>query len=109
VEAVGLAKMRVIGAAQREIERSEERVFCQAEQSGDPEAQLERALLAAASARRGASFCHHASQKLRPANTFSALDRIPGVGGARKRALLRALAASKESKKQHWKSSQGSL
>ena len=46
---------------------------------------------------------HH--KKLRARQTlFSTLDRIP-VGGARKRALLRAFGSIKESKKQHWKNS----
>ena len=73
VEAVGLAKMRVQSAPRSaEIQRSEERVFLPGQSNpSNPEAQLQRAFLAAAGARRGASFCHYPSQEASsPANTL---------------------------------------
>ena len=62
VDAVGLAKMRVQAAPRSaEIERTEERVFVPGQSNPvDLEAQLERALSAAASARRSAPFRDHA-------------------------------------------------
>ena len=65
VDAVGLAKMRVQAAPRSgEIERSEERVFLPGtEQSGDSQAQLQRAVSFAAGARRSPSFRDHASSQ----------------------------------------------
>jgi excinuclease ABC, C subunit len=98
VEAVGLAKMRVQAAARStEIERSEERVFLPGQSNPVILRRNSNALFLLQRVRDEAhrfAITHH--RKLRSKQTlYSALDRIPGVGGARKRALLRAFGSVK--------------
>ncbi len=98
VEAVGLAKMRVQSAPRSaEIERSEERVFLPGQSNPVILKRNSNALFLLQRVRDEAhrfAITHH--KKLRARQTlFSALDRIPGVGGARKRALLRAFGSIK--------------
>ena len=98
VEAVGLAKMRVQSAPRSaEIERSEERVFLPGQSNPVILKRTSNALLLLQRVRDEAhrfAITHH--KKLRARQTlFSALDHIPGVGGARKRALLRAFGSIK--------------
>jgi len=98
VEAVGLAKMRVQAAARSsEIERSEERVFLPGQSNPVILKRNSNALFLLQRVRDEAhrfAITHH--RKLRSKQTlFSALDRIPGVGGVRKRALLRAFGSVK--------------
>jgi excinuclease ABC subunit C len=98
VEAVGLAKMRVQAAPRSaEIERSEERVFLPGQSNPVILKRNSNALFLLQRVRDEAhrfAITHH--KKLRTRQTlFSALDHIPGVGGARKRALLRAFGSIK--------------
>lgn len=98
VEAVGLAKMRVQSAPRSaEIERSEERVFLPGQSNPLILKRNSNALFLLQRVRDEAhrfAITHH--KKLRARQTlFSVLDRIPGVGGARKRALLRAFGSVK--------------
>lgn len=98
VEAVGLAKMRVQSAPRSaEIERSEERVFLPGQSNPMTLKRNSNALFLLQRVRDEAhrfAITHH--KKLRSRQTlYSALDRIPGVGGARKRALLRAFGSLK--------------
>ena len=98
VEAVGLAKMRVQAAPRSsEIERSEERVFLPGQSNPVILKRNSNALFLLQRVRDEAhrfAITHH--RKLRSKQTlFSALDRIPGVGGVRKRALLRAFGSVK--------------
>ncbi len=98
VEAVGLAKMRVVAAPRRaEIERSEERVFLPGQSNPVILRRNSNALFLLQRVRDEAhrfAITHH--RKLRSQQTLSsALDRIPGVGGVRKRALLRAFGSVK--------------
>ena len=98
VEAVGLAKMRVQAAPRSaEIERSEERVFLPGQANPVILRRNSNALFLLQSVRDEAhrfAITHH--RKLRSQQTlYSALDRIPGIGGARKRALLRAFGSIK--------------
>lgn len=98
VDAVGLAKMRVQAAARStEIERSEERVFLPGQSNPVILRRNSNALFLLQRVRDEAhrfAITHH--RKLRSRQTlYSALDRIPGVGGARKRALLRAFGSVK--------------
>jgi excinuclease ABC subunit C len=98
VEAVGLAKMRVQSAPRSaEIERSEERVFLPRQSNPVILKRNSNALFLLQRVRDEAhrfAITHH--KKLRTRQTlFSALDGIPGVGGARKRALLRAFGSIK--------------
>jgi excinuclease ABC subunit C len=98
VEAVGLAKMRVQAAARsREIERLEERVFLPGQSNAVILKRNSNALFLLQRVRDEAhrfAITHH--RKLRSKQTlYSALDRIPGVGGVRKRALLRAFGSVK--------------
>jgi len=102
VEAVGLAKMRVQSAPRSaEIERSEERVFLPGQSNPVILKRNSNALFLLQRVRDEAhrfAITHH--KKLRARQTlFSALDRIPGVGGARKRALLRAFGSIKRIEK----------
>ncbi|HEX7228967.1 MAG TPA: excinuclease ABC subunit UvrC [Candidatus Binatia bacterium] len=99
VDAVGLAKMRVQAAARSaEIERSEERVFLPGQSNPVILKRNSNALFLLQRVRDEAhrfAITHH--RKLRSRQTlYSALDRIPGVGGARKRALLRAFGSVKK-------------
>jgi excinuclease ABC subunit C len=98
VEAVGLAKMRVQAAPRSaEIERSEERVFVPGQSNPVILKRNSNALFLLQRVRDEAhrfAITHH--KRLRSRQTLvSALDRIPGVGGARKRALLRAFGSIK--------------
>jgi excinuclease ABC subunit C len=98
VEAVGLAKMRVQSAPRSAaIERSEERVFLPGQSNPVILKRNSNALFLLQRVRDEAhrfAITHH--KKLRTRQTFfSALDAVPGVGGARKRALLRAFGSIK--------------
>lgn len=98
VEAVGLAKMRVLAAPRSsEIERSEERVFLPGQSNPVILRRNSNALFLLQRVRDEAhrfAITHH--RKLRSKQTlFSTLDQIPGVGSARKRALLRAFGSVK--------------
>lgn len=98
VEAAGLAKMRVRAAARsRDIERLEERVFLPGQSNPVILKRNSNALFLLQRVRDEAhrfAITHH--RKLRSRQTLtSALDRVPGVGGARKRALLRAFGSVK--------------
>ena len=98
VEAVGLAKMRVQAAPRsREIERLEERVFLPGQSNPVILKRNSNALFLLQRVRDEAhrfAITHH--RKLRSRQTlYSALDRVPGIGGARKRALLRAFGSVK--------------
>jgi len=98
VDAVGLAKMRVQAAARSaEIERSEERVFLPGQSNPVILRHNSNALFLLQRVRDEAHrFAITYHRKLRSRQTlYSALDRIPGVGGARKRALLRAFGSVK--------------
>ena len=98
VEAVGLAKMRVQAAPRSAaIERSEERVFLPGQSNPVTLRRNSNALFLLQRVRDEAhrfAITHH--RKLRSKHTLSsALDHIPGVGGVRKRALLRAFGSIK--------------
>ena len=98
VDVVGLAKMRVQAAPRRaEIERSEERIFLPGQSNPVILKRNSNALFLLQRVRDEAhrfAITHH--RKLRSRQTlFSALDRIPGIGGSRKRALLRAFGSIK--------------
>ena len=98
VEAVGLAKMRVQAAARSaEIERLEERVFLPGQSNPVILKRNSNALFLLQRVRDEAHrFAITYHKKLRTKQTlYSALDRIPGVGGVRKRALLRAFGSIK--------------
>jgi excinuclease ABC subunit C len=102
VEAVGLAKMRVQSAPRSaEIERSEERVFLPRQSNPVILKRNSNALFLLQRVRDEAHrFAITYHKKLRARQTlFSALERIPGVGGARKRALLRAFGSIKRIEK----------
>lgn len=98
VEAVGLAKDRVQPAARSaEIHRSEERVFLPGQSNPVVLKRNSNALFLLQRVRDEAhrfAITHH--RKLRSKQTlYSALDRIAGIGGRRKRALLRAFGSIK--------------
>jgi excinuclease ABC subunit C len=98
VDAVGLAKMRVQSAPRSsEIERSEERVFLPGQSNPVILKRNSNALFLLQRVRDEAhrfAITHH--RQVRSKQTlYSALDRIPGVGGVRKRALLRAFGSVK--------------
>ncbi len=98
VEAVGLAKDRVQAAARSaEIRRSEERVFLPGQSNPVVLKRNSNALFLLQRVRDEAhrfAITHH--KRLRARQTiYSVLDRLPGVGGARKRALLRAFGSVK--------------
>lgn len=98
VDAVGLAKMRVRPSARsREIERDEERVFLPGQSNPVILKRNSNALFLLQRVRDEAhrfAITYHKKIRARAA-LYSALDRIPGVGGARKRALLRAFGSIK--------------
>jgi excinuclease ABC subunit C len=96
VDAVGLAKMRVQAAPRSaEIEKSAERVFLPGQSNPVILKRNSNALFLLQRVRDEAhrfAITHH--RALRSKQTLvSALDRIPGIGGARKRALLRAVGS----------------
>jgi excinuclease ABC subunit C len=96
VDAVGLAKMRVQAAPRSvEIEKSAERVFLPGQSNPVILKRNSNALFLLQRVRDEAhrfAITHH--RALRSKQTLvSALDRIPGIGGARKRALLRAFGS----------------
>jgi excinuclease ABC subunit C len=98
VEAVGLAKMRVQAAPRsREIERLEERVFLPGQSNPVILKRNSNALFLLQRVRDEAhrfAITHHRKLRSRQA-LYSALDRVPGIGSARKRALLRAFGSVK--------------
>jgi excinuclease ABC subunit C len=96
VDAVGLAKMRVQAAPRSaEIERTEERVFLPGQSNPVILKRNSNALFLLQRVRDEAhrfAITHH--RKLRSKQTLvSALDLIPGIGNARKRALLRTFGS----------------
>jgi excinuclease ABC subunit C len=98
IDVVGLAKMRVEAAPRSAIvERSEERIFLPGQANPVILNRNSNALFLLQRVRDEAhrfAITHH--RKLRSRQTlFSALDHIPGIGGARKRALLRAFGSIK--------------
>jgi excinuclease ABC subunit C len=98
IDAIGLAKDRVEAAARSsEIQRSEERVFLPGQSNPVILKRNSNALCLLQQVRDEAhrvAIADH--RKLRTKQTlYSALDRIPGVGGVRKRALLRAFGSVK--------------
>ena len=98
VDAVGLAKMRVQAAPRSaEVERLEERVFLPGQSNPVILKRNSNALFLLQRVRDEAhrfAITHH--RRLRSKQTlYSALDRIPGIGAARKRALLRAFGSVK--------------
>lgn len=98
IDVVGLAKMRVQSAPRSaEIERSEERVFLPGQSNPVTLRRNSNALFLLQRVRDEAhrfAITHH--KKLRSKQTLSsALDRIPGIGAARRRALLRAFGSVK--------------
>jgi excinuclease ABC subunit C len=98
IDVVGLAKMRVQSAPRSaEIERSEERVFLPGQSNPVTLRRNSNALFLLQRVRDEAhrfAITHH--KKLRSKQTLSsALDRIPGIGSARRRALLRAFGSVK--------------
>jgi excinuclease ABC subunit C len=98
VDVVGLAKMRVESAPRSAvIERSEERIFLPGQTNPVMLKRNSNALFLLQRVRDEAhrfAITHH--RKLRSRQTlFSALDQMPGIGGARKRALLRAFGSFK--------------
>jgi excinuclease ABC subunit C len=98
LDVVGLAKMRVQSAPRRaEIERTEERVFVPGQSNPLILRRNSNALFLLQRVRDEAHrFAITYHKKLRSKQTlYSALDRIPGVGGVRKRALLRAFGSIK--------------
>ncbi len=98
VDVVGLAKMRVQSAPRSsEIERSDERVFLPGQTNAVTLRRNSNALFLLQRVRDEAHrFAITYHKKLRSTQTlYSALDRIPGIGGARKRALLRAFGSIK--------------
>ena len=98
VDVVGLAKTRVEAAPRSAvIERSEERVFLPGQSNPVILKRNSNALFLLQRVRDEAhrfAITHH--RRLRSRETlFSALDHIPGIGGSRKRALLRAFGSIK--------------
>jgi excinuclease ABC subunit C len=98
VDAVALAKMRVRSSPRSpEIHRTEERVFVPGQSNPVVLKRNSNALFLLQRVRDEAHrFAITYHKKVRSRQTlYSALDRIPGIGGARKRALLRAFGSIK--------------
>jgi excinuclease ABC subunit C len=98
IDAIGLAKMRVHAAARSaEIERSEERIFIPGRSNPIILKRNSNALFLLQRVRDEAHrFAINYHKKLRSKQTlYSALDRVPGIGAARKRTLLRAFGSIK--------------
>jgi excinuclease ABC subunit C len=98
IDVVGLAKMRVQSAPRSaEIERSEERIFLPGQSNPVTLRRNSNPLFLLQRVRDEAhrfAITHH--KKLRSKQTLSsALDRISGIGAARRRALLRAFGSVK--------------
>ena len=98
IDVIGLAKMRVQSSARSaEIHRSEERVFLPGQSNPVTLRRNSNALFLLQRVRDEAhrfAITHH--KKLRTRQTLhSALDRIPGIGGERKRTLLRRFGSLK--------------
>ena len=98
IDVVGLAKMRVQSAPRSaQIERSEERVFLPGQSNPVTLRRNSNALFLLQRVRDEAhrfAITHH--KKLRSKQTlYSALDRVPGIGAARRRALLRTFGSMK--------------
>ncbi len=98
VDLAALAKMRVERAARSaEVVRSEERVFLPGQSNPIVLKRNSNALFLLQRVRDEAHrFAITYHKKVRAKQTlYSALDKIPGIGGARKRALLRAFGSVK--------------
>lgn len=98
VDAAALAKMRVQSSPRSpEIQRSEERVFLPGQQNPIILRRNSNALFLLQRVRDEAHrFAITYHKGLRTKQTiYSVLDRIPGIGGVRKRALLRAFGSIK--------------
>jgi excinuclease ABC subunit C len=98
VDVAGLAKMRVQASPRSaEIQRSEERIFLPGQSNPLILRRNSNALFLLQRVRDEAHrFAITYHKKLRTRQTlYSALDKIPGIGGARKRALLRAFGSIK--------------
>jgi excinuclease ABC subunit C len=96
VDLAALAKMRVERAPRSaEIQRSEERVFLPGQSNPVILKRNSNALFLLQRVRDEAHrFAITYHKKVRAKRTlYSALDKIPGIGGARKRALLRAFGS----------------
>ena len=98
VDLAALAKMRVQRSARSfEIQRSEERLFLPGQSNPVVLRRNSNALFLLQRVRDEAhrfAITHH--KRLRARQTiYSILDQVPGVGGARKRALLRAFGSVK--------------
>ena len=96
VDIAALAKMRVERAPRSaEIQRSEERVFLPGQSNPVILKRNSNALFLLQRVRDEAHrFAITYHKKVRAKRTlYSALDKIPGIGGARKRALLRAFGS----------------
>ena len=98
VDVVALAKERVHPSPRsREIERSEERVFLPGQSNPVVLRRNSNALFLLQRVRDEAhrfAITYHKKLRARQA-LYSALDKIPGIGGVRKRALLRAFGSIK--------------
>ena len=101
VDVIALAKMRVRSSPrEREIERSEERVFLPGQSNPVILKRNSNALFLLQRVRDEAhrfAITYHKNVRAREALT-SVLDRIPGIGGARRRELLRAFGSIKRIK-----------
>lgn len=98
VDVAALAKMRVQPSARSpEIQRTEERVFLPGQSNPVTLRRNSNALFLLQRVRDEAHrFAITYHKKLRTRQTlYSALDKIPGIGGARKRALLRHFGSIK--------------
>ncbi len=98
IDVIALAKMRVQSSPRsRDIQRTEERVFRPGQANPVTLKRNSNALFLLQRVRDEAhrfAITHH--KKLRSKQSLhSVLDRIPGIGGVRKRALLRALGSLK--------------
>ncbi len=98
IDVIALAKMRVQSSPRsREIQRTEERVFRPGQANPVTLSRNSNALFLLQRVRDEAhrfAITHH--KKLRSKQSLhSVLDQVPGIGGVRKRALLRALGSLK--------------
>jgi len=98
VDVVALAKMRVLAAPRsREIQRIEERVFRPGQANPITLSRNSNALFLLQRVRDEAhrfAITHHKRLRSKEA-LHSVLDRIPGIGGVRRRALLRTFGSLK--------------